>query len=234
MKKLLILFSLMFATHSMLAANADACRQLLVSTPPNEGDADIEAYFNDAEQAYRDCRGTNLPADVRVNALMKYAMAKRLRGYTQAAIPALRDAIELLDRAPGDQTLTLLEALDRLSMAETDARLQSDAVAHATRALALRKTKYGNDSAEAVTGMVHLALVHATFGNYAPSESLLKNAVRTADKLCGPECDALVEAYSGMYSFYETQGNAAEAKKYQQLSLDAAPPVRRRVSTGKE
>jgi hypothetical protein len=232
-KKLLMLISLMFVAHSTLAANADACRQLLVSTPPNEGDVDVEAYFNDAEQAYRDCRGTNLPADVRVEALMKYAMAKRLRGYTQAAIPALREAIELLDRTRGDEAM-LLEALDRLFMAETDARLQSDAVAHANRALSLRKAKFGNDSAEAVTGMVQLALVHATFGNYAPSESLLKNAVRTADKLCGPECDALVEAYSGMYAFYEAQGNTAEAKKYQQLSLDAAPPVRRRVSTGKE
>jgi hypothetical protein len=207
MKKLLVCLSLLITTP-LFAANVDACRQLLVSTPPNEGDADIEAYFNDAEQAYRDCRGTDFPADVRVKVLMKYAMAKRLRGYTQAAIPALREAIELLDRGPGDQTLTL-EALDRLSMAETDARLQSDAVAHATRALALRKAKYGNDSAEAVTGMVQLALVHATLENFGPGESLLHDAMRVAEKICGTECAASVEARMAMDVLHDAQQRAA-------------------------
>jgi tetratricopeptide (TPR) repeat protein len=236
MKSLFVIASLLLlaSSSSILAADANACRQLLLSQPEPYPEPDAAAtYFNDAEKAYRDCRSTELPVEIRVKALMKYGTAKYVRGYTQAAIPAFREAIDILDSASGDQTQMLLELLDRAVMAETDARLRSDAIAHANRALSLQQTKFGNDSPEAIKGMVTLALVHATFEDHGKSESLLRTAVRIAETTCGPECDALSEAYSGMSAFYAAQGKEAEAKKYDEMSINARPP-RKRASRGKE
>jgi tetratricopeptide (TPR) repeat protein len=235
MKSLFLLSTLLLASASaVFATEADVCRQLLLSRMPDEGPADAPAFFDDAEKAYRDCRSAKLPADIRVKVLMKYGRAQYVRGQTQGAIQAFREALEILDRASGDQTPLLLEVLDRVVTAENDARLRSDAIAHSSRALSLRQAKFGKDSQEAVRGMVTLAIVHATFEDYAKSESLLRTAIRTAEKTCGPECDALAFAYSGMYALYSTLGNEAEAKKYDEMSLNATPPSRKRASQGKD
>jgi tetratricopeptide (TPR) repeat protein len=235
MKKLLVLISLLLASAtSVLAGDADACRQLLMSQLQAYPETDAAAaYFDDAEKAYRDCRGAKLPVDVRVKALMKYGVAKEVRGDVQAATDAFREAVAILDRAPGDQTAMLIDALDGTVLAEEHAHLRSDAIEHSTRALTLRRTKFGNDSQEAVIGMVKLGIVHATFGDYDKSESLLRTAVRTAEKTCGPECDALSEAYSGMYALYATQGREAEAKKYEEMAMNARP-AQKRASQGKD
>ena len=233
MKSLFVVAALLLASPSVLATDAQ-CRQLLMSPMPDQDDAKAEAYFDDAEKVYRDCRSTNLPMDVRVQALVKYGTAKHLRGQTQAAIQAYRQALEILDGVKGDQTQMLLEVLDRVVMAENDARLRSDAIAHSSRALSLRQAKFGKDSQEALRGMVTLAIVHATFEDYDKSESLLRTAIRTAEKTCGPECDALAFAYSGMYALYSTLGKETEAKKYDEMALNATPPSRKRTSQGKD
>ena len=237
MKNLLVLMSLLFlsSSFSVLAADAGSCRQLLVSQLKAYPEpAEAAAYFDDAEKAYRDCRSTSLPIDIRVQALVKYGTAKHVRGGVQAAIGAFREAIAILDGAPGDQTAVLIEVLDRTVSAESDAHLRTDAIAHANRALSLRQEKFGDDSPEAVVGRVQLGLVHATFEEYGKSESLLRTAVRIAEKTCGPECDVLAQAYSGMSAFYATQGNEAEAKKYDEMALNAIPPVPKRASRGKD
>lgn len=234
MKHLLVLSLLLFASSSsVLAADADACRQLLVSSLPDEGGADAQAYFDDAEKVFRDCRGTALPVDIRVKALMKYGTSRAVRGSTQAAIEAFREALDILDSTSGDQTQMLIAVLDSLRMAETDAHLRLDSIAHAKRALSLRQVKFGDDSVEAVQGMVSLGFVHASFGDWGKCESLLRAAVRIAEKACGPECDALAEAYSGMAAFYASQGNVTEEKKYDELAINAIPP-RKRASQDKD
>lgn len=233
MKSLLIIALLLASSPSVRAADADTCRQLLISALPDQEGAKAEAFFDDAEKVYRDCRSTNLPTDVRVQALVKYGIAKHVRGQAQTAVQAFHEALEILDSASGDQTPLLLEVLDRTVMAENDARLRSDAIAHSSRALSLRQAKFGKDSPEAVRGMVTLAIVHATFEDYDKSESLLRTAVRTAEKKCGPECDSLAFAYSGMYALYSAQGKEAEAKKYDEMDLNATPS-RKRASQGKD
>lgn len=236
MKSLLVLVSLwsLASSSPILAADAEACRRLLTSQLQAYPEPDrADSFFDDAEKAYRDCRGTKLPVDIRVRALMKYGVAKEVRGGAQAATGAFREAIAILDRAPGDQTTMLIEVLDATVLAEEHAHLRSDAIAHSTRALTLRRARFGNDSPEAVIGMVKLGIVHATFEDYAESESLLRTAVRIAEKTCGPECDALSEAYSGMYALYAAQGKEAEAKKYEEMAMNARPE-RKRASEGKD
>jgi tetratricopeptide (TPR) repeat protein len=235
-KNILPLVSLLLiaSAPSTFAAETDVCRQLVTSLSfPTEGDGRQEAFFKDAEKAYHDCRDSKLPADVRARALVKYGVASDLRGYGQTAISAFREAVETLDRFPGDQTGLLIEVLDHATALETAARLRADAMAHANRALSLRRAKFGDQSAEAVTGMVNLAVAQATFGDYKASEMLLRTAVRTAERTCGPECDALADAYSGMAALYAAEGNEAEAKKYAEMSANANPP-RTRISPRKE
>jgi tetratricopeptide (TPR) repeat protein len=233
-KRLLVFATLLLASStSVLAADASACRQLLTSTLPDQEGPEAVRYFDDAEKVYRDCRSTNLPADIRVKALLKFGTAEYVRGRAQTAISAFREALQILDSTSGDHTLVVLEILDRAVSAETDALLRSDAIAHASRALSLRQAKFGNSSPEAIKGMVILGAVHATFGDRDKWESLLRTAVRTAEKTCGPECDARAEAYSGMAAFYATQGNEAEAKKYEEMAINATP-TRKRASRGKD
>jgi tetratricopeptide (TPR) repeat protein len=237
MKNLSVLMSLLFlsSSFSVLAADAGSCRQLLASQLPAYAEAgESAAYFDDAEKVYRDCRSASLPVDIRVQAFVKYGRAKHLRGGLQAAIGAFREAIAILDRAPGDQTTVLIAVLDHTVSAESDAHLRSDAIAHANRALTLRRATFGEDSPEAVMGRVKLGLVHATFEEYGMSESLLRTAVLIAEKTCGPECDVLAQAYSGMSAFYATQGNEAEAKKYDEMALNAISPITKRTSRGKD
>lgn len=226
-------FALLLFSGSTLFGNDAAfatskCRDLVasVSVPSDEGAEAMEAYFTDAELAYRDCRGAKAPLDVRVSALRKHAVAKELRGERQAALVVLREALDILDGATGDRTEMLIAVLDQARSVETDANLRSDAKEHASRALVLRQQKFGRNSSEAVVGMVHSGLMHANFGEYALSESLLGSAVRIAEKTCGPECDALAFAYAGMYALYEAQGNMTEAKKYAELGQNAVPTRR--------
>ncbi len=235
MKSLFVIAALLLASpSSVLATDANACRQLLMSPLPDQGDEKAEAFFDDAEKVYRDCRSSNLPMDIRVQSLVKYGTAKHLRGQTQSAIQAYREALEILDSASGDQTQMLLEVLDRSVSAETDAPLRSDAIVHASRALSLRQAKFGDASPEAIKAMVLLGAVHATFGDWDKWESLLRTAVRIAEKTCRPECEAMAEAYSGMAAFYGTRGNEAEAKKYEEMAINATPSSRKRASPGKD
>src|SRR5687768_16389048 len=81
------------------------CRALVASVrpPADEGEQGTQ-YLDDAERAYRDCRGVKLPLDLRVKALLKYAMASDNRGRDQAANAPLAEALDLLDRDRGDNT----------------------------------------------------------------------------------------------------------------------------------
>ncbi|HEX6640682.1 MAG TPA: tetratricopeptide repeat protein, partial [Thermoanaerobaculia bacterium] len=207
-----------------VAADVQTCRQLLLSLSPPGTEEGHQAFLDDADKVYRECQDSQLPLDIRVKALMKYGAASHVRGHKQTASVALRKAIDILDRAPGDQTLLLLEALDSAVLIETDARMRSDATSHAKRALSLRQARFGQESAEAVVAMVDLSMVHATFGDFQAAEILLRAAIRIAEKTCGPECVALSRAYTGMSVLYTTLGNDVQAKKYDELALNAYPP----------
>jgi tetratricopeptide (TPR) repeat protein len=206
------------------------CRVLVASVrPPLDEGEQAKQYLDDAGTAYRDCRGSNLPVDVRVNALSKYATASAIREQHQAAIAALGEAIDLLDGARDVDMVLLIDVLGQAAFVESRAGLRSDATAHAKRAVEARIKKYGPNSVEAAEGLGHLAMVHATFAEYAQSEALLRDAIRIAAKACGPECDALVLAYVGMEVLYEAQGKTAEATKYAELAQNAVPTNRART-----
>jgi tetratricopeptide (TPR) repeat protein len=205
------------------------CRQLIGAVrPPSEDDERGARYLDDADRAYRDCRDGRLPLDVRVNALRMYGIASEIRGRSQAAIGAYKEALGLLDRAEANHRAMLIEVLDQAASVETRAGLRSDATAHSKQALDERGKQYGSTSAEVSTGMVTLAMVHASFGEYEQSEKLLRQGVRVAEKVCPqPECDALAFAYSGMQTFYDLVGKSSEARKYAELAQEAIPSRRR-------
>jgi tetratricopeptide (TPR) repeat protein len=232
MKKTLSLFLLLWSVNAVaqrVSGDAVKCRDLVASIRPplDEGD-EGRRYLNDADTAYRDCRGSNLPLDVRVNALLKYAIASGNREQSQAAIAAIGEAIELLDHARDADTATLIEVLSQAAFLETRAGLRNDATAHGKRAVDARIKKYGRNSAETAEGWVNLAMVYVSFDEYAKSEALLRDAIRVAQEACGPECETLVHAYSGMEALYAAQGKTAEAKKYAELGQNAVPAKRAR------
>jgi hypothetical protein len=117
----------------------------------------------------------------------------------------------------------LIDILDYTAFMESRAGLRSDATVHAKKAVDLRAKTYGRASAETAEGFVHLAMVHVTFHEYAKTEALLRDAIRIAEKACGPECDALATAYAGMETLYEAQGMTAEARKYAEPGQNAVP-----------
>jgi hypothetical protein len=230
MKPTILILSLTLASPALSAAGVAECRQLLLSQAPSGRAADPSAYFKDAERAYGRCRGAEFPLDVRVGALVKYAEAMYLRRDPQAASGAYREALALLDGAGEFKGVDLVEIIDDATLADTEAQLRADALAHSARALELRRAKFGVDSAEAAVGMVNLANVHSSFAEYAEAEALLRSAIATAEKACGPQCEALTFAYSGMVALYTAQGNAAEVSRFEALALDSVPP---RVRTPK-
>jgi tetratricopeptide (TPR) repeat protein len=223
---MLILLISLLASVSMAAADVSTCREL-VATPIGDTAEQTQVFFARAEQAYRDCRKDVLPVDVRAKALLNYGQSSAIRNNVQAAVAAYKEAIDLLSRGKSDFSLLLLTALDRASYAESTLGLRGDAVAHANRALAIRTSRYGADSAEAVSGMVHLAMVHTTFENYAAAEALLNSALNAARKGCGDHCRPLAEAYAGFSAFHGAKGDEEAARKYEELGLSATPPTRR-------
>lgn len=222
---------LLFVSASLVAEDASrvgtSCRELVaqVRSGLSEGE-EAKGYLESADKAYRDCRGAKLPVEIRVKALFKYGVASAIRGREQAAIDALREAIGLVDRGTGDYRELLIEILDYTAFVESGAGIQTDATLHSKRAANLRAEKYGPRSAEAAEGLAHLAMVHATFKEYEKAEAMLRDAIRIAEQACGPQCDALVNAYAGMETLYEAQGNRAEAKKYAELGQNAVPTRR--------
>lgn len=200
------------------------CRALVetVTPPLDEGEKHMQ-YLDDAAKAYRDCRGAQLPVEVRVNALVKYAIASSTSGEKQTAVAVLTEAIDILDRASGRHADLSISVLDRVASIETQAGLREAAIGHAKRAAETREKTYGKSSAEAAIGLVNLGLTHATFNDYAKGEELIRQAIRMAEKACGPECDALVEAYVGMQALYDSRGNKTEADKYAALAEKALP-----------
>lgn len=202
------------------------CRELVAALRPTLSEDEGKKYLEDADRAYRDCRGEKFPVDIRVDALFKYGMATAGRDRSQTAIAALREAIELLDGANGNRSQRLIEILDRVAIEESRSNLQTDAVAHAKRAADVRVKVHGADSAQAAEGMVHLAMVYVTFKDFSKTESLLREAIRIATEACGPECDTLVDAYSGMAVLSDARGNASDARKYEELAMNAVPSSR--------
>lgn len=208
-----------------LSRDAVACRELVGSVRPSGEDGEPWLRWEaEADRAYRDCRGTKLPLDVRVKTLLKYGMASDVRGRSQTAISAYKEAVGLLDGAKSEYVDLLIDSLDKAACLESSQGLRSDATEHSKRALAERVKNYGAKSEAAVVGMVNLAMVHAAFKDYEKSESLVRQAVRVAKEACGPQCEALSAAYVGMQTYYELIGNDAEAEKYADLALDASPP----------
>jgi len=220
---------LLLSSVSMLAGEASRqlanCRELIVAVrPPGSEGEEGKRYLDDADRAYRDCRAEKFPIEVRVDALFKYGLATAARERTQTAIAAYREAIDLLDRAGSRPSPRMIEILDSLAREESRSGLRAEALEHAQRAANLRSERYGRSSAEAAEGMVHSAMVHVTFKDYAATEKLLRQAIRVAEKACGPTCATLVDAYSGMAVLHDAQGNQAEARKYEELAMEAVPP----------
>ncbi|HEX2835256.1 MAG TPA: tetratricopeptide repeat protein [Thermoanaerobaculia bacterium] len=212
------------------AADVTACRALAARELPGDDLPleDTQSFFDEAEQAYRDCRSPELPVGVRVQALLKYSLARGVRGHQQSAVAGAREALQIVDRSQSVDPTLLLSVLDRLIAAETTARLRSDAVAHAKRALELQRATFGADSDEALAGQIRVGIVHIEFGELDQAESILTNAVRLAERKCGPQCQARSEAYTGMFVLRSAEGNEAEAKRFEELSFDAIPVTPRR------
>lgn len=237
MKLTVLLAVLVVSNVNMLAEDlsrqAQDCRALVAAlTPPVEDGEELLAHDADARRAYRDCRGEKLPVEIRVNALVKYALAISPRGETQAAVAAFAEAIDILDRAPAGKAELLIPVLDQAALLEAGVDLRENAVAHATRSSEIRIKTYGKDSPEAAVGLVQLGLVYGNFKDYEKGEKLVRDAIRIAEKDCGPKCSALVQAYHGMEALYATRGNKAEAKRYGELALDVATSPR--ASSSKE
>ena len=232
MKRTTVWIVLLVLTPGALAGDGsrggESCRELVAFVRPTLGEQgeDGERYLENADKAYRDCRGAKVPVDIRAKALFKYGIASASRERVQAALVALREAIGLLDRASDDHGEFLIEVLDYTASVESRAGMRTDAIAHAKRAAEMRAETYGSRSAEASEGMVHLAMVYVTFKDYAKAEALLREAVRIAAQACGPECDALVAAYAGMETLYEALGDKTEARKYGELGVNAVPANR--------
>ncbi len=217
-----------------LSRQAEDCRALVATlTPPyEEGEEQLLAHDADARRAYRDCRGETLPVEIRVYALVKYALAISPRGETQSAVAAFAEAIDILDRAPVGKEELLITVLDQAALLETQAELRENTIGHATRASEVRIKTYGKTSPEAAVGLVQLGLAYADFNDDEKGEKLMREAIRIAEKDCGPKCSALALAYHGMEALYATRGNKAEAKRYADLALDVA--MSERASRSKE
>lgn len=213
----------------LFAADVTACRALAArELPGDDGSTSAQSFFDEAEQAYRDCRSAELPVDVRVQALLKYSLARGIRGNDQAAVAGSREALEALDRSESVDTKLLLTVLERLIHAETTARLRTDALAHANRALELQRATFGADSDEAIVGQIRVGIVHIEFGELDRAETILTSAVQLAEQKCGPQCDARSEAYTGMFVLRSAEGNEAEAKRFETMSFDAIPVTPKR------
>lgn len=232
MKTTTLCIILLLGSSSLIAEDltrAEAkCRELVASVRPplSEGEEGTQ-YLESADKAHRDCRGAKLPVEIRAKALFKYGIATAAREREQASIAALREAVDLLVPG-GEHTELLIEILDYVVFVESRAGLQTDATVHAKSAVDVRSKTYGRNSAQAAEGMAHLAMVHLTFHDYAKSEALLRDAIRIAEKACGPECDVLVTVYAGMETLYEAQGKPEEAKRYSELSQNAVPTRKRK------
>jgi tetratricopeptide (TPR) repeat protein len=231
MKMTVLLALLVVSNGNMLAGDlpraVEDCRALVGAiTPPVEDGDELLAYEADARRAYRDCRGERFPVEIRVNALVKYALAISPRGETQAAVAAFAEAIDLLDRDPAGNAQLLITVLDQASLLEAQVGLRENAVTHAARSSEIRIKTYGKTSSEAAIGLVQLGLVYGNFNDYERGEKLVREAIHLAEKHCGPRCNALVQAYHGMEALYATRGNKAEAKKYGEMALAVATSAR--------
>lgn len=228
MKTTTLCIVLLLASSSLMAKDVsrgeEKCRELVSAVrPPLSGGEEGKQYLESADEAYRDCRGAKLSLELRAKVLFKYGIATAVREQGQASIAALREAIDLLGEGGGDHPELLIDILDYVVFMESRAGLQTDATAHAKKAVDVRTKTYGRNSAQAAEGMVHLAMVHVTFNEYARSEALLRDAIRMAEKACGPECDVLVSAYAGMETLCEAQGKHEDAKRYSELGQNAVP-----------
>ena len=204
-----------------------SCRELVAQVRPGPSEGkEADDYLENADKAYRDCRGAKFPVDIRAKALFKYAIASAGRKRDQAAIEALREGIGLFDRATGADRELLIEILDYATFLEISAGLHADAAAHSKTAVEIRAEKYGPKSAEVADGLGHLAMVHTSLKEYDKAEALLRDAIQLAEQACGPQCRALVNAYTGMEVLYREQGNTEEATKYAELAQNAVPPRR--------
>lgn len=228
MSRQLMITLVLFTSVSGFGMDANSCRKLVASSI-GDTPSETAVYFANADTAYRDCRAATLPADVRAQAASNYGTAKAIRNNLQAAVAAYKEALSVLSPVENAYSDLTLDVLDRAVQAESRAGLRSDAIDHASRALNIRRTKFGADSPQAVAAMVQLAMVHTTFENYSAAESILSNAYRTAQKGCGEQCQTLADVYSGFSALYAAQGNEAAERKYDQLGLNATPgPMRRR------
>lgn len=231
MKLTLLLAVLVVSNLNMFAEDlsrqAADCRALVATiTPPVEEGDELLAHEAEAKRAYRDCRSEKLPVEIRANALVKYALAISPRGEIQSAVAAFAEAIDILDRDPAAKAQLLITVLDQASLLEAQVGLRENAVAHAARSSEIRMKTYGKTSPEAAVGFVQLGLVYGNFNDYEKAEKFVREAIRLAEKDCGPKCNALVQAYHGMEALYATRGNKAEAKRYAAMALDVATSAR--------
>jgi tetratricopeptide (TPR) repeat protein len=218
-----------FLAASLLvpAAAADTtqrCRELLKALSADEGGGYDSAFFSNADAAFRECRDAKVAAPVRAEAMAKYASAEVARGHVQTAIAAYGEALGVLDSIAAPDSSLLVEVLDRLAAAESAASLRTSAIAHAERALAIRSTRSGNQSADAAIGTMKLGLIHANLREFEASERILRSAMQMARK-ARDDGDALNQVYAAMYALYSAQGMDTEAAKYLDLALGVSEAV---------
>ncbi len=136
---------------------------------------------------------------------------RSLRGEHDQAVPLLRSAVEIEERALPESP-ALAATLNDLGVAERNQGKGADAERHYLRALQIYDKAAPPDVADVAEALGDLAYLYYTQAKYAQAEPLLLRAIAGLEKARGPNDPRLAVVLSQLGGVYRDQGKSALAE----------------------
>ncbi len=147
------------------------------------------------------------------------------QGRYKEAIPLVREALAILEKALGPDHPDRLKSLDHLAMLYQDSGTYEEAEPLYKQALAIREKALGPEHLDTSVSVNHLARLYHDTGAYGQAEPLYKRALAIREKVLGAEYPGTAMSLSNLAGLYIDTGAYRQAEPL----LERALAIREKV-----
>ncbi len=199
----------------------DFLTNMLAQSRPDKRGRDVTVMEVVDSTAAQMARDTTFQEDPLVRADILHALGETYRTLDQfdRAIPLFQEALALKRSAPGDNDLTILITLNKISQSQAETGNLKDAIATQEQVVALSEETIGREHAEYSARLSNLGNMYADVGDLAKAETILREAIAIDRRVLGNDHEDMPVSINNLATILVDDGKCEDAIPLHEESL---------------
>ena len=220
MKKLLLLFSILFAVASLYAQNKDQVNEWMEKA----NSAKEQGYYQEATKYFELINGVyekqNIKGDEYEEILISLTICYENLGEFEKAVKYGTKTLEIIKEIRGDNNPDYATILFSLAMDYSELHYYNKAIEYGTKAMEIRKEIFGETNPDYAISLNLLALFYSQNRNYEKAVELYLKAIEINKIALGENSSFFVSSWSNIAYNYSLLGDYAKAVEYGLKSIE--------------